>query len=236
MTYELFVNTYAFLVEQRLNTLGNMCEHPYFDKLLYLMNSPYGYRLFHPLSRDFDKYGIDFDTYCRKVWPNVIHAVEGDGDICFVHSVLSGKTSVMDRVWTTDDFFVMDGYIAEVSAEQIFKVASVHQPAGLSLVSYSGIRFDWELVDFLHGMLGDFNELENAEKEFGKFESKMFEYNKVSHGSPLSLELTTRHDIDRVIFIRMRKQTDEMEKAIEKKFVDYMTSRKGYFNSLRGEV
>lgn len=236
MRYEVFKDRYHFLVEQRINEFGNMCEHPHFDKLLDLINSFYGYKLFHPLSGDFDKNGIDFDTYCRKVWPNVIHAVEDDGDICFVHSVLSGKTSVMDRVWTTDDFFVMGGHIAEVSAEQVFKVASVHQPVGLSLVSYSGIRFDWEFVDFLHGMLRDFNELENAEKEFGKFESKMFEYNKVSHGSPLSLELKTRHDIDRVIFIRMRKQIDEMEKAIEKKFSDYIVSHKCYSHSEKGEI
>jgi len=228
MTVERFEDTYRFLVEQRINEFGNMCEHPHFEKLLDVMNSSYGYRLFHPLSRDFDKNGIGFDTYCRKVWQDVIHAVEDDGDICFVHAVLSGKTGVMDIVWTTDDFFVMDGHIAEVREEQLFKVASVHQPEGLSLDSYSGIRFDWELVDFLHGMIGDFKELEKAEKEAGEFGSKL-----VGRGSALSSELKAQRDIDRGIFIGMEKQSDEMGKAIEKKFDDYMVAQSGYFNSLK---
>jgi len=222
MTVERFEDMYRFLVEQRINDFGNTCEHPHFDKLLEVINSPrFGYELFHPLSNDFDKYGIDFDTYCRKVWENVEHAVEDDGDICFVHAVFSGKTGgIMDKVRMTDVFFVMDGHIAEVREEQVFEIARKHQPMGLSLASYSGIRFDWELVDFLHGMIGEFKELEKVEKEACSFCLNMA--NKTS--------LSSGHNT----YINMERACKEMEKAIYKKFDNYMVAQRGYFNSLKG--
>jgi len=42
MTVERFQDMYRFLVEQRINDFGNTCEHPHFDKLLAVMNSPLG--------------------------------------------------------------------------------------------------------------------------------------------------------------------------------------------------
>jgi hypothetical protein len=210
MNVELFQRMYHTLAEQRINQFGNMCEDPYFDKLLAVMNSSWGYKLFYPLSSDFDKYGIDFDTYCRKIWFNVTHAVDDDGVICFVHTVLQGETGSMKRKWTTDNFFVMDGHIAEVSKDKIFDIARQHLPEGMTLYSYSGIRFDWELVDFLCRLINDFESVERARNELP------------SVGGFASIGLWQR--------------VRDMEKVIEKKFDDYMVVQNGYFNSLNGEL
>jgi len=202
MKLDDFRQKYHQLADNRIADFGNMCEHPYFDKLLAVMNSSYGYRLFNPLSGDFGKDGVDFDTYCRKVWPNVTHAVEDDGDICFLHVVLewvypyyeSGTTFA----WKNGQFFVMNGSADELAEESIFKTATFHSPENGRMISYSGIRFNWDFVDFLYGMIPEFE----AEKLVGE---------GTSPGESVKI-----------------KKYRDMERAIEKKFEEYIASKTPY--------
>lgn len=159
MTDQQFKDKYQDYFNKRIEECGKICEHPYFDKTLAVLNSPYGYHYFYPLCSNFDKDGIDFHTFCSNVWPNIIHAFEDDGVISFIEAKTFFKFPENSPFTGTNlkyslDYFVIDGQLGyNLDLKTVRKYALYHSLPDKELDSCIGTVINWKFIDFFYDLI-----------------------------------------------------------------------------------
>jgi hypothetical protein len=158
MTKEEIRAKYLNSIEGRIQSAEYNANDVNFDRLVKLCESNYGYNLFYPFYSD-----LKFDNICA-LYHTFHHDIEDDGDSSFVcvetmyvqdfHGLREPKE------FTILKSFVMAGCRNELNPQKVYELATLHGSRKDSLVGFSAIRFDWEVLEFLSSCLGEFKEIE----------------------------------------------------------------------------
>lgn len=158
MNKEQIRENYLKFIEPKIQSAEQYADDPRFDKLMAVCNSSYGYSLFHPVCKEFSSKCIDFDALC-ELFSYILYCLDDDGDLSFVSVILGDKKSTLngfsDKELFFEDTFIMNGNRHELKAADIFKIATTHGFENTRLCSYVATRFDWDTLDFLYGLLAE---------------------------------------------------------------------------------
>ena len=162
MTKEEIRAKYLECIEGRIQSAEYNANDVNFDRLVKLCESSYGYTLFYPFYSYFK-----FDNICA-LYHRFHHDIEDDGDSSFVcvetmyvqdfHGLREQKE------FTIIKSFVMAGCRHELDPQNVYELATLHGERKDILVGFSAIRFDWEVLEFLFSLLGEFKEIEELGK------------------------------------------------------------------------
>ncbi len=173
MTKEEIREKYLKCIEERIQSAEYNENDVNFDRLVKLCESSYGYDLFYPLHRS----SFKFDDICN-LYSRFHHDIEDDGDSSFVCSEIMYVQDFHGfrepKEVTIINSFVIAGHREELNPQKVYELATLHQSysSKYSFVGFSAIRFDWEVLEFLYSLLGEFKEIEELGGNSGFFDNK----------------------------------------------------------------
>jgi hypothetical protein len=156
MTETEIREAYLKSIEQDIVNAQTTCANdPYFDKLMNLCNSSYGYRLFYNLatfrsnSTGSDK--ICFYSLC-ELYSLIRYCWEDDGEI----SIVSAKCKYGRHKGNFNEIFVITGERNNLCDKDVANTALFHDSNDSKLISYTATIFSKEFLDFLVDMIPEF--------------------------------------------------------------------------------
>ena len=160
MNKETIKEKYLKIIEPRIESAQQYADNPYFDKLYAICNSSYGYRLFYPICDGFHSKKVDFDAFCQ-LFGDISYCCEDDGEMTFISPIIEVESDRSFRefkfpTYEDKECFIMLGERDNLDPIKVKEIATKHfSYKKTKLKSYVATRFDWGTIDFLYGLLGE---------------------------------------------------------------------------------
>jgi hypothetical protein len=201
MNKEEIRQKYLDSIQEDLEKAESYANNVNFDNLVHVCESSYGYDLFYPL-----KFVRGFDQIC-ELYSRFYHDIEDDGDSSFVCAELSRVIDFAGlkepKIKSYYRCFVMAGHRTDPSfSDEVFKYATYHESDKPSLLGFSAMRLDWDVIDFFKSLCDEFEEID----DIGKF--------------------GWDHNYDVIYFNRQELMTQKFKTYIESNNMCYKWSKK----------
>jgi len=159
MTKQEIRQRYLNEVEDRIKAAESWAGDERFDKLHDVCMSSYGYTLFFPICGGFGSDHVFFDAFCELFSDAVLHCIDDDGNMCLVQVAVKGKLPGCGNDHVVVQTFVARGYEDELDKLQLLELAKMHGYKDYAFVSYVATNFDNDVIDFLHGLLPEWERI-----------------------------------------------------------------------------
>ncbi len=156
MTETQIREAYLESIESNIVEAQQICANdPYFDKLMKLCNSSYGYDLFYNLAT-FRSSSISRDRICFyslcKLYILMRYCWEDDGEL----SIVSAKCKYGEFKGYFNEVFVIEGESGFLDDKKVAQAALTHDSNNSKLISYTATIFSKDFLDFLVDMIPEF--------------------------------------------------------------------------------